>query len=127
MIIIFTRNEDVISVGKSILPYLALYSAFDAVQTVASGVLRGVGKQNIGAAINIAAYYVCGLPSAWYFCFHMELGSAGLMLGMACGTIFQSIVLSYIIFCKSNLLFSSASVLEHDSLGQEVELAELES
>ena len=39
-----------------------------------SGVVRGCGRQKAGAFINLAAYYLAGIPSAFVFAFVWHLG-----------------------------------------------------
>lgn len=38
------------------------------------GVARGCGWQKIGACINLGAYYIVGIPSAYLFAFVLRVG-----------------------------------------------------
>ncbi|KAJ1437172.1 hypothetical protein B484DRAFT_392939 [Ochromonadaceae sp. CCMP2298] len=49
-------------VAASAVPFLALFIMIDGLQGVASGVLRGAGRQVLGACANVVAYYALGLP-----------------------------------------------------------------
>ena len=40
---------------------------------MASGVLRGYGKQRIGAIVNFIGYYILGLPIAGFTAFYLEV------------------------------------------------------
>ena len=40
----------------------------------AAGVVRGCGRQKTGAFINLAAYYLAGIPAAFVFAFVRRLG-----------------------------------------------------
>lgn len=101
----FTEDVDVRNLAKKSLLFLSIFCFFDAIQGVISGILRGAGKQIIGAVFNICAFYVIGLPLAYYFCFHTLFGVNGLMLGISGGVIFQDIVCLYLIGYCENLVF----------------------
>jgi MATE family multidrug resistance protein len=103
----FTNDPQVILVANRAVPFLSLFTMIDGLQGVCSGVLRGAGKQGIGAVANIFAFYVIGLPMAWVLCFQAGFGVNGLMMGIAFGTVFQVIVLVTIIFAFENYLYSS--------------------
>ena len=45
-----------------------------------SGVVRGCGRQKAGAFINLAAYYLAGIPSAFVFAFVWHLGGMASVL-----------------------------------------------
>jgi hypothetical protein len=101
----FTEDVDVRNLAKKSLLFLSIFCFFDAIQGVISGILRGAGKQIIGAIFNICAFYVIGLPLAYYFCFHTPFGVNGLMLGISGGVIFQDIVCFYLIGYCENFVF----------------------
>jgi MATE family multidrug resistance protein len=104
----FTNDPEVILVANRAVPFLSMFTMIDGLQGVCSGVLRGAGKQGIGAVANIFAFYVIGLPMAWVLCFKAGFGVNGLMMGIAFGTVFQVIVLLTIIFGFENYLYSTA-------------------
>jgi hypothetical protein len=78
-----------------------------------AGVLRGAGKQFIGAVANIVAFYAIGLPMAWFFCFNCNYGVKGLMSGIACGTLFQVIVLVFLIIGCEGYIYSIGTDIHH--------------
>lgn len=63
-----------------------------------AGVLRGCGRQKIGAQINLFMYWGVGLPFACLLAFKMGLGAMGLWTGLACTASLQSLILSIIVF-----------------------------
>ena len=71
------------------------------------GILRGVGKQSIGAVLNIIAFYVIGLPMAWIFCFYFNFRVSGLMMGIAFGTLFQVLTLLVVILVFETSTYTS--------------------
>eukprot|EP01033_Poteriospumella_lacustris_P000584 gene584-400_t len=104
---LFTNDPEVIVVANRAVPFLSLFTVVDGLQGVCSGVLRGAGKQGIGAVANIIAFYAIGLPMAWVLCFKTGFGVNGLMMGIACGTIFQVGVLVTIIYGFEEYLYSA--------------------
>ncbi len=108
---VFSNDSQVKHVANRAIPFLSLFALIDGLQGVCSGVLRGAGKQFIGAVANLIAFYGIGLPMAWFFCFTLHLGVNGLMLGISCGTIFQvAVLVTMILFFESYVYSSDLSV-----------------
>ena len=107
----FTADPGVRKLAEGSLTFLSIFCFFDAVQGVLGGILRGSGKQMVGAAANIIAFYVIGLPLAYHFCFHTSMGIPGLMLGLSGGVIFQDIVLLFLIICCESFIFPIDSTI----------------
>jgi MATE family multidrug resistance protein len=47
--------------------------------------LRGCGRQNLGAYINLTGYYIIGLPVGIYLTFIHKMGLIGLWVGLTIG------------------------------------------
>lgn len=109
-IALFTEDTDVRHLASSALFFLSLFTLIDGLQAVCSGVLRGAGKQAIGAVANVFAYYVIGLPMAWVFCFVFKLSLVGLMFGISLATGFQVTVMLTLIFGFEEYLYSKSDV-----------------
>lgn len=60
------------------------------------GVARGCGWQHIGAYVNLASFYLFGIPIAILLGFWLELRGKGLWIGILCGATLQTILLSII-------------------------------
>jgi MATE family multidrug resistance protein len=58
---------------------------------VLAGVLRGCGRQKIGAVINLTMYWGLGLPLSCFMAFKLGLGAMGLWTGLACTASLQSV------------------------------------
>jgi len=131
---IFSEDEEVHSIVRDSLGFMSAFVFFDGLQCVASGILRGVGKQKIGAIMNIVAFYVIGIPLAYYFCFFLKHGVSGLLRGMFYGTLLQCTVLLYLLLWKEEELFvltydsatSAASAGIKGKEGKEIELPKME-
>jgi MATE family multidrug resistance protein len=95
---IFTTDAEVLRIGHMMVPYLSLFCMCDGLYAVTGGILRGVGKQNVGGFANLTGYFVFGLPIGAALCFYTYLRVRGLLLGMACGTIvIDAFVFGYLI------------------------------
>ncbi|EGF99014.1 uncharacterized protein MELLADRAFT_45832 [Melampsora larici-populina 98AG31] len=80
---LFSSAPEVISIVADVLPLVALFQVPDCIAAVAGGVLRGLGKPNIGAMINSGGYYAVGLPIGLILTFsRINLGVYGLWIGM---------------------------------------------
>nr|XP_051190335.1 protein DETOXIFICATION 10 [Lolium perenne] len=75
---------------------------FDGLQYVLSGIVRGCGRQKIGALVNFVAYYLLGIPAALVFTFVCHLGVLGLWLGIIIGMVAQMLLLLVISFGTNN-------------------------
>lgn len=58
---LFTNDPDVIELTAKTLPLNAAFQLFDALAALCKGILRGLGRQEIGGYINLFAYYVVSL------------------------------------------------------------------
>ncbi|KAG2306809.1 hypothetical protein Bca52824_026557 [Brassica carinata] len=75
---------------------VSLSVIFDALHAVLTGVARGSEMQDIGAYVNLAAYYLCGIPTAIILAFRLKMGGNGLWIGITVGSFVQSVSLSLI-------------------------------
>jgi hypothetical protein len=66
------------------MPYVATFQIADGLAQANGGCLRGMGRQHIGAAVNLVAYYCMALPCGIYLAFH-GWGLAGLWAGNSGG------------------------------------------
>ena len=60
----------------------------------ASGVARGSGWQDIGAYVNLGAYYLVGVPVGVVLAFVVHLKGKGLWIGMVTGSTVQAFLLA---------------------------------
>lgn len=67
---IFNHDKDVVALTSKVLPYVALFQIADGLNGSCGGSLRGMGKQHVGAAVNIVSYYCIALPLGIWLAFH---------------------------------------------------------
>jgi multidrug resistance protein, MATE family len=80
---VFTSDEDVIEVVAAILPICAAFQLFDALATNCNGILRGLGRQEIGGYVQVFCYYVVAMPISFVTAFGFGWGLPGLWAGPA--------------------------------------------
>ncbi|KAL8917420.1 MAG: hypothetical protein Q9172_005859 [Xanthocarpia lactea] len=97
---IFNDDSDVVKLTAEVLPYVALFQIADGLNGSCGGSLRGMGRQHVGAAVNIASYYAGALPLGIYLAFH-GWGLAGLWVGQ-CIALYLVGALEWIIVAFSN-------------------------
>lgn len=98
---IFTTDEEVIRLTASIFPVVATFQLFDGMQAIASGIMRGCGKQKVAAGYLFFGFYAIGLPLGGSLAFPAGMGLIGLWIGLAVALfIIASIGLAVVYFTK---------------------------
>lgn len=82
---LFTNNENVVATVAATLPVVAAFQLFDSLTACCNGILRGIGRQEIGGVVGLFAYYIIGLPISFATCFGLDWGLSGLWAGPAIG------------------------------------------
>ena len=100
------EDNQVRLIAHNAVPLLSYYAFMDCFQGVASGVLKGAGKQFIGAVLNVISFYVLALPMAAVFGFVFGWGVNGLLMGFCFGTTFQTFILAFILIFKIDYVYS---------------------
>ncbi len=97
---IFNKDRHVIRLTAEVLPLLALFQIADGLAQSCGGSLRGIGRQYMGAIVNISSYYVGALPLGIWLAFH-GLGLKGLWVGQ-CIALYLVGIVEWIILSWSN-------------------------
>ncbi|KAJ3110741.1 hypothetical protein HDU96_006301 [Phlyctochytrium bullatum] len=90
--LLWTDEPAVVKLVAEVLPLAAVFQLSDATGAISGGILRGIGRQEIGAYLNIVGYYLVGLPFGFYACFRLNFQLFGLWLGLTMGLIIVSII-----------------------------------
>ncbi|KAK1316550.1 Protein TRANSPARENT TESTA 12 [Acorus calamus] len=90
---LFTKETDVVEAVGDLSPLLAFSILMNSVQPVLSGVAVGAGWQSVVAYVNIACYYLVGIPLGVLLGFLIGYQVKGIWIGMMLGTAVQTIVL----------------------------------
>ncbi|KAL8765450.1 MAG: hypothetical protein Q9209_007477 [Squamulea sp. 1 TL-2023] len=107
---IFNNDSDVVQLTAEVLPYVALFQIADGLNGSCGGSLRGMGRQHIGAAVNIVSYYAGALPLGIYLAFH-GWGLGGLWVGQ-CIALYLVGALEWIIVAFSNWEYQVKKALD---------------
>ena len=97
---IFNNDGNVVKLTAEVLPFVALFQIADGLNGSCGGSLRGMGRQHIGAAVNIVSYYCGALPLGIWLAFH-GWGLKGLWVGQ-CIALYIVGMLEWIIVAWSN-------------------------
>ena len=89
----FTKNQDVLRVGTSLLALASVFQLFDGIQGVTTGTLRGLGNTHVPMKVNLIAHWLLGLPTSYVLCFILGWGVYGLWVGLSMGLIVTGIIL----------------------------------
>jgi multidrug resistance protein, MATE family len=93
LIELYTRDTQVLSVGRSLLVIVAAFELFDGIQTVSTGALRGLGETHTPMLANLVGYWVLGLPLGFFLCFGLKWGIFGLWIGLTLALIVIALAL----------------------------------
>lgn len=77
---IFNDDVEVVKLTAQVMPYVALFQIADGLNGSCGGALRGMGRQHIGATVNVVSYYCGALPLGIWLAFH-GWGLGGLWVG----------------------------------------------
>ncbi|KAH7395109.1 mate-domain-containing protein [Phaeosphaeria sp. MPI-PUGE-AT-0046c] len=80
---LFTPDPVVGALVASMLPLCATFQVFDALAANCNGILRGLGRQEIGGYVGLFAYYAVGVPISFGLGFGAGWGLYGLWSGPA--------------------------------------------
>lgn len=81
---LFTDDESVSPLVARVLLVYGSFHILDGLQSIVSGVVRGLGKQLIAALASFVSFYVVGIPLAMIFAFPAGAGLVGMWGGLAC-------------------------------------------
>jgi MATE family multidrug resistance protein len=82
---LFIQEEPVVLIAAKLLLIAAVFQLFDGIQAIVMGALRGISDVVLPTGITFVAYWVIGLPGAWYFSEQMGWGVEGIWLGLTTG------------------------------------------
>nr|QBM79472.1 MATE42 [Rehmannia glutinosa] len=92
----FSSEENVVSYVSDMMILIAVVNLADGVLSVLNGIARGCGWQKIGAIVNLASFYIIGIPLGIVLAFVLHLGGKGLWTGIIAAVFAQTIFLSII-------------------------------
>ncbi|RZC10249.1 Protein DETOXIFICATION 14 isoform B [Glycine soja] len=92
----YSNDKEVIDYVAEMAPLLCVSVTADSLIGALSGIARGGGFQEIGAYVNLGAYYLVGIPMGLLLGFHLQLRAKGLWMGTLSGSLTQVIILAIV-------------------------------
>lgn len=89
----YTSDIAVITIASQLLIIAGVFQLFDGAQVVGLGILRGIGDVNIPTAITFIAYWIIGLPVAYFLGISYGLGANGIWYGLTLGLLVSAALL----------------------------------
>uniref|UniRef100_A0A8C2JMY1 Multidrug and toxin extrusion protein n=1 Tax=Cyprinus carpio TaxID=7962 RepID=A0A8C2JMY1_CYPCA len=96
---IFTKEEEIVLRVSEVMIMYGFFHLFDAIAGITGGIVRGAGKQLLGALCNIVGYYFVGFPTGVSLMFALSMGIIGLWIGLF-GCVFLQSLFFIILICK---------------------------
>ncbi len=84
---LYTDVAGVAAMATVLIPIAGVFQIFDGMQVVAAGVLRGAGDTHAPLVVNVAGFWVVGMPVSLWLGFRAGLGVAGLWWGFVAGLV----------------------------------------
>ncbi|EPS70572.1 hypothetical protein M569_04188, partial [Genlisea aurea] len=78
----FTHDAEIIALTSLVLPIIGLCEIGNCPQTTGCGVLRGTARPKIGANINLACFYLIGMPVAVGLALFHRMDFEGFWIGL---------------------------------------------
>ncbi|XP_070761645.1 multidrug and toxin extrusion protein 1 [Enoplosus armatus] len=95
---VFTYDEQIRERVADVIAFYAPFTLLDAISAASGGIIRGAGKQKIGAICNILGYYGVGFPIGVPLMFAAKLGIKGLWTGLfTCVSLQSSFLIFYLV------------------------------
>ncbi|KAJ5718507.1 hypothetical protein N7488_004153 [Penicillium malachiteum] len=89
---LFSSDPEVIELVAEVLPLCAAFQLFDALAANCNGILRGLGRQEIGGYIQLFCYYAIAMPISMGTTFSLDWGVMGLWTGVALALLLVSAI-----------------------------------
>ncbi|KAM6931654.1 multidrug and toxin extrusion protein 1 [Lycodopsis pacificus] len=95
---VFTYDKEIRERVADIMLLYAPFILLDAVSAASGGIIRGTGKQRIGAICNIFGFYGVGFPIGVTLMFVAKMGIKGLWIGLfTCVALQSSFLIFYLV------------------------------
>jgi MATE family multidrug resistance protein len=88
---LYTPEAAMIAAAAAILPIAGAFQVFDGTQSVASGVLRAMGRPGPAALFNLVGYWGLALPLGGWLALGRGAGLVGLWWGLCAGLVVVAI------------------------------------
>ncbi|XP_008330948.1 multidrug and toxin extrusion protein 1 isoform X2 [Cynoglossus semilaevis] len=126
---IFTSDIELIQRVADIIQMYSFIHVAEAVAGVTGGIVRGAGKQSVGAVCNLLSFYFIGLPIGVSLMFPVKMGILGVWFGFLTSLSIQSVFFSVFLW-KLNWRKATEEALKRAGVqlqGQKISAVESEA
>ncbi|KAK2880996.1 hypothetical protein QQF64_008657 [Cirrhinus molitorella] len=95
---IFTNDKEIVTRVATVMVLFAPFHLLDATAAACGSIVKGLGKQKIGAVCNLVGYYAVGFPIGISLMFAAKWGIFGLWTGLLISVFLQSVFLIALLF-----------------------------
>lgn len=93
--LMYITDPAVVDIAAHLLIIAAFFQLFDGTQVVGLGILRGMGDVKMPTIITFFAYWILGLPIAYFLGIYLDFGVQGIWWGLLLGLLTASILLFF--------------------------------
>jgi MATE family multidrug resistance protein len=90
---LYTNNITLLAVAPGLILLAAFFQLSDGLQSVASGLLRGIQDVKIPSAMAFVSYWLIMIPACYLLAFTVGYGVKGIWIGFIIGLSFAAIIL----------------------------------
>ena len=94
---LMTTDPDVLVLAEAIMVTVGFVHILDSLSSNCSGIMRGIGRQDISGYATVFSFYAVGLPISWMTAFWLHWELHGLWFGIGCGLVVTSGIQSWFI------------------------------
>lgn len=91
---LYTSDPELRALGASLLFYAALFQLFDGAQVAGFCILRGAADTRVPMFLAGLAYWIVGVPLAWFLAFRVMEGPQGIWLGLVIALLLAAALLA---------------------------------
>jgi len=110
---IYGGEAAVASLAVSLLFYAGIFQLPDGIQVCATGALRGLKDTKVPMLYNLIAYWLIGMSLGYYLTFRLELGPAGMWMGMIAGLTTGAVLQTTRFLRRTGAMVLAASAAAH--------------
>jgi multidrug resistance protein, MATE family len=92
---LYTKDPELRALGVQLLFYAALFQLFDGAQVAGFCILRGAADTRIPMFLAGLAYWVIGVPLAWYIAFRRLESPVGIWMGLVIALLIAAVLLAW--------------------------------
>jgi MATE family multidrug resistance protein len=108
---IYGGEAAIASLAVSLLFYAGIFQLPDGIQVCATGALRGLKDTQVPMLYNLFAYWMVGMSLGYYLTFELQLGPAGMWMGMIAGLTTGAVLLTSRFLRRTKKIIQAAALI----------------